>query len=680
MIARGLGRSYGDAAQVAGGTVIDGRGLGGVGAIDAATGEVTVGAGASIDALLARVGARRAASSPVSPGTRQVTVGGAIAADVHGKNHHRDGAFCEHVTSLRLVDPDRRDDRRAGPRRRTSSGAPPAAMGLTGVVTEATLRLLRDRDRPRGRSTRDRCDDLDALMAAMVDRRRAPPLLGRVGRLHGDRGAPRPSACSPRATTRGATTSRRRERAARSQRAPAPSRLRVPLPAPGGLLNRLSIRAFNEAWFRKAPRHRARRARRRSGRSSTRSTGSTDWNLLYGPTRRRAVPARRPRRRGDDGPARHRAAGRERRAELPRRCSSGSGPRTPGRCRSRSRAGRSRSTCPSARRSCPASSTGSTSSSLAAGGRVYLAKDARLDPARLAAMYPRLGELAALRARLDPHGVLALGPRATPRDRLRGATCRTPSATHSGSSCSAGTSDIARAIAVRLCGERVRTVVLAGRERVAARSRGPASCATPARPTSRPSRFDAARARAPPRTPSRRASRPPAARSTSCVVAVGALGDQAADEDDAARALDVVDGHLPWPVAALSRAARAPRRAGDRARSSSCRRSRACGCAAPTTSTAAPRPGSTRRASAWPSRCAAPGVTLQVLRPGFVRSKMTEGLADAPFSTDVDAVADVAVAGLVERRDGAVEPAGAALRVRRPARSSRRRLWRRLPG
>jgi decaprenylphospho-beta-D-ribofuranose 2-oxidase len=91
IIARGLGRSYGDPAQNAGGTVLDMTGLAAQPAIDADTGVAVVDGGVSLDTLMRAV-LPLGWWVPVLPGTRQVTVGGAIGADVHGKNHHTKGA------------------------------------------------------------------------------------------------------------------------------------------------------------------------------------------------------------------------------------------------------------------------------------------------------------------------------------------------------------------------------------------------------------------------------------------------------------------------------------------------------------------------------------------------------------------------------------------------------------
>src|SRR5215475_3911138 len=108
VIARGLGRSYNNAAQNDGGLVIMTTRLNRIAGIDAAAGEVVCEAGVSLEQLMVAA-LPYGWFVPVSPGTRHVTIGGAIAADVHGKNHHRAGSFARHVQWFDLLLPDGRE-------------------------------------------------------------------------------------------------------------------------------------------------------------------------------------------------------------------------------------------------------------------------------------------------------------------------------------------------------------------------------------------------------------------------------------------------------------------------------------------------------------------------------------------------------------------------------------------
>jgi decaprenylphospho-beta-D-ribofuranose 2-oxidase len=236
VVPRGLGRAYGDAAQNSGGLVLDCTGL------DRWTfdgGRVTAAGGVSLHELMTAL-VPRGWFVPVSPGTRHVTVGGAIAADVHGKNHHRDSSFGAHVRSLTLVT--------AGGTVRTLSPADPlfqatvGGMGLTGVIAEATFDCV-PVESSRMLVDIERTADLDETMAAMAsgdDRYRYTvawiDLLARGRRLG-----------------RGVLTRGDHARRGTSDFAPR-TLVRAPTRAPGGLLNGLSVRAFNAAWYRKAPR------------------------------------------------------------------------------------------------------------------------------------------------------------------------------------------------------------------------------------------------------------------------------------------------------------------------------------------------------------------------------------------------------------------------------------------
>jgi decaprenylphospho-beta-D-ribofuranose 2-oxidase len=270
MIARGLGRSYGDAAQLSGGVVLASRGLSHIGPVN--DGVVTVGAGVSVDELLSST-MPQGWFIPVTPGTREVTIGGAVAADVHGKNHHIDGSFANHVRSMRLVTPE--GTFRVSPTEEPELfWATIGAMGLTGVVTSVELSLTRVETNQMVVDT-DRFDDLESVMTEM--------------RLRD--GDYRYSVAWVDCMTSGATMGRSILTRARHATAddverphldpPDLARLSIPFRAPSGVLNVWSVRAFNELWYRRAPRHEVNKLVP-LGTFFHPLDGVRDWNLLYG--------------------------------------------------------------------------------------------------------------------------------------------------------------------------------------------------------------------------------------------------------------------------------------------------------------------------------------------------------------------------------------------------------------
>jgi decaprenylphospho-beta-D-ribofuranose 2-oxidase len=400
-IPRGLGRSYNNAAQSAGGLVLSTDRLNSILSLDAATGIAVCEAGVSLQQLMV-AGLPHGWFVPVSPGTRQVTIGGAIAANVHGKNHHSAGAFASHVTSFDLLLPG------GEPVTVTQDGDPElfwataGGMGLTGLITRATIRLKRvetslcmvetvkTADIDETMAVLDEHDKKYGYTVAWSDDLATGKSLGRSIITSGDFAA---LADLP--------PQRRAEPLAFNPR----TMIGAPGIIPPGLMNRYSIRLFNEAWYLKAPKH-------RTGELQTISQffhpldGIRNWNRVYGPGGFRQYQYVMPfgaeaavRRsfemvsahpapsfvtvlkrlgKSDPGLLSFPAPGWTLALDFPAR--------TPG--------------------------LGPLLDELdklvvANGGRVYLAKDSRVSAASLEQMYPRLPDFRKLRADLDPAGVFA---------------------------------------------------------------------------------------------------------------------------------------------------------------------------------------------------------------------------------------------------------------------------------
>ena len=128
-----------------------------------------------------RVSVPRGLFVPVSPGTRFVTVGGAIASDIHGKNHHVDGTFGAHVRRLTLLLADGTTVDLGPDRRPELFWATVGGMGLTGIILEATIAML-PIETSRMTVDTERVADLDELLDVMTTGDDDVPLLGGVDR------------------------------------------------------------------------------------------------------------------------------------------------------------------------------------------------------------------------------------------------------------------------------------------------------------------------------------------------------------------------------------------------------------------------------------------------------------------------------------------------------------------
>ena len=244
IVARGNGRAYGDAA-IGIGKTLSTVALNRMRAFDPTRGQVTVEAGVLLSDIIAAF-LPRGFFPKVVPGTRFVTVGGAIAADVHGKNHHRDGGFGNHVESLLLATGGGELLRASPDENAEVFFATIGGMGLTGTILEATLRLapvetgwIRQRtvaaaDLTAALAIFEASDDV-TYSVAWIDCVAKGSNLGRSLVFLGEH-----------------ARLDELDQSARGQRFPIirqPS-LTVPCDFPGSVLNHFTVAAFNELYYR----------------------------------------------------------------------------------------------------------------------------------------------------------------------------------------------------------------------------------------------------------------------------------------------------------------------------------------------------------------------------------------------------------------------------------------------
>ena len=236
LLPHGLGRSYGDVALNEGGVLLRTRGLDRFIRFDPGTGILRAEAGVSLAEVLALVVPMGWFLS-VTPGTRFVTLGGAVANDVHGKNHHGAGTFGHHVTALELLRSDgtRLECRPANPNadwfRATVGG-----LGLTGLIVWVEIQLARI-SQPFMWTTHRRFNHLDDYweLDAELGSQHSHSVAW-VDCLHGGRGIYSAADFVGHGLTPPAAR---------------PSSRSMPIDPPFSLINGLTLRAFNLAYFRK---------------------------------------------------------------------------------------------------------------------------------------------------------------------------------------------------------------------------------------------------------------------------------------------------------------------------------------------------------------------------------------------------------------------------------------------
>ena len=245
-ISRGLGRSYGDAAQLNENFVFN---LDFCNKISLSGNEVNVGGGVSINRLL-EVIIPQGYFLPVSPGSSKVTIAGAIAADVHGKNHHKDGSLGNHIKRILIITSkgeikELRPYKEADKKMDDFFWATIGGMGLTGIILEATISLIKIETASMKVDTFI-CNNLDSLMDLMStkDKEYSYSVAWIDSLNKNSRGV---LTCAEHAKIEDIKNIKKDLLLYNPKTVGSASKF-----IPNGILNKFTVKAFNEVWFRKS--------------------------------------------------------------------------------------------------------------------------------------------------------------------------------------------------------------------------------------------------------------------------------------------------------------------------------------------------------------------------------------------------------------------------------------------
>ena len=394
LLARGLGRAYGDAALNESATLLQER-FNHFLEFDGTSGILECEGGVSLSEIIA-VFLPRGWFLPVSPGTKFVTVGGALACDIHGKNHHAVGAFSNFVEAFDLLIASGEILHCSHTQNSAAFWATVGGMGLTGVITRVKMRLLRLESAWIKVET-ERVENLDAALncfqsdddyqysVAWIDCLSSGKSLGRAVLMRGHHAAPHELSTSE------------------AQKAPLQVRAKnaksVPLDFPDCALNPFSVRAFNAAYYAAHP-----------TKTSIESFDSffypldsiENWNRIYGARGFIQYQVALPHESSRAGLT-----------ELLEKISSSGHASFLAVLKTFGKQNDAPLSFPFAGHTLaldipmtddlPAFARELDAITLAHGGRIYLAKDALLSPESFRKMYPRYDEWRAIKTQLDPH-------------------------------------------------------------------------------------------------------------------------------------------------------------------------------------------------------------------------------------------------------------------------------------